>query len=358
MNKSLPARPNLDHLRRQAKSLLAALESGDKDAVSTIVEHLPAAKGKSAAAVRKMGIRLADAQSAIARKSGFAGWPQLARHVDQLRALEGEWSFLSLEVDGSKIPPSAVQSSRILIDGDRFRCESPEANYEGIFNIDVETQPHKIDIEFVEGPEAGNWNYGIFRITGDQLEICLDMNGKPAPKEFRTHAGSGQACEVLTRVSASRPASVTGGTPHARPAAPEPRCLDDARADFAYVPSELMTRLQGEWSAVKLVRDGQEFPPAMRGTGHRSMKDNEIRISFGGQLIIHALTRIRSDCTPIEVDYLHLSGQAKGMIQLGIMEWRGGDACFCMSMPGAARPTDFTSAAGSGRTLSQWRLKK
>ena len=32
MNSKLPQRPNLDHLRRQAKALLAAIEAGDKDA--------------------------------------------------------------------------------------------------------------------------------------------------------------------------------------------------------------------------------------------------------------------------------------------------------------------------------------
>ena len=43
----------------------------------------------------------------------------------------------------------------MMIDGDRFRMESPEATYEGIFTIDVEADPAQIDIEFVEGPEAG-----------------------------------------------------------------------------------------------------------------------------------------------------------------------------------------------------------
>jgi hypothetical protein len=32
VDKNLPARPNLDHLRRQAKSLLSALASGDSEA--------------------------------------------------------------------------------------------------------------------------------------------------------------------------------------------------------------------------------------------------------------------------------------------------------------------------------------
>ena len=164
MAKQLPPRPNLDHLRHQAKSLLSALASGDPEAISTILNHLPAAAGLTAEQVRQTSFRLADAQSAIARKSGFASWPQLARHVEQLRGLEGTWAFASLQVEGSIMPPTMLGNSRILIDGDRFRTESPEATYEGVFNINVEAQPHEIDIEFVAGPEAGNWNFGIFRL--------------------------------------------------------------------------------------------------------------------------------------------------------------------------------------------------
>src|SRR3954453_21185927 len=135
MAKQLPPRPNLDHLRAQSKSLLAALDKGDKEAIATMREHLPAAKDLGDAQIRKSGFRLADAQSAIARKTGFASWPQLARHVEQLRALEGTWEFVSLEIDGNSMPPGMFSAAHILIDGDRFRTESPEATYEGVFNI-------------------------------------------------------------------------------------------------------------------------------------------------------------------------------------------------------------------------------
>src|SRR5262245_54096122 len=177
MGKKLPARPNLDHLRSQAKALLAALQSGDADAIATIREHLPAASGMSEQQIRKTPFRLADAQSAVARKTGFASWPQLGRHVEQLRALEGTWAFTHLEIDGLVIAFHTLTASRILMDGDRFRTESPEATYEGIFNINVETDPHELDIDFVAGPGAGNRNFGIFHLEGDRLEICLDMNG-------------------------------------------------------------------------------------------------------------------------------------------------------------------------------------
>jgi uncharacterized protein (TIGR03067 family) len=354
VDKNLPARPNLDHLRRQAKSLLADLKTGASDAAAVLLEYLPAARGMTASEIQVAGFRLADAQSAIARKSGFASWPHLARHVDQLRALEGTWSFAHLEVDGNTIPAARLSASRILIDGDRFRSESPEATYEGLFNINVEAQPHEIDIEFVEGPEAGNRNFGIFRLDGDQLEICLDMNCEARPADFCTSRGSGHAYEKLSRASADRPTNVTGGTA-AEP--PQSKSTEDsARVEF--VDSPTLARLQGEWSAVKIVRDGQELPSIMLRTGRRWANKNEIKISFGGQTMIHALVRLDENTDPIHVDYYNLDRANKGTIQFGLLQWLGDEACFCMAAPGTPRPTDFNCPAGSGRTVSQWRPKK
>ncbi|MBX7105647.1 MAG: TIGR03067 domain-containing protein [Gemmataceae bacterium] len=354
MAKSLPPRPHLDHLRRQAKELLSALQSGDAAAAATIREHLPAAKKMTVDKIRAAGFRLADAQSAIARKTGFAGWPALARHVEQLRSLEGTWTFTHLEVDGQAVPGSMTAHSRILIDGDRFRTESPEGVYEGVFNIDVEAEPHAIDIEFVAGPEAGNTNHGIFRLAGDQLEICLDMNGKPRPKKFATSAGTGHACERLARSSASRPADVTGGSPTAGPSSAK-TTID--RTAFPYVEGPTLTRLQGDWSAVKVVLDGKELPKMMLTSGLRTATDNHVKVTFGGRVTVDALARVDDRVDLIQIDYLSLSGQSAGQIQLGIFQWIGDEACINMAPPGQPRPTDFTCPAGSGRTLSHWRAK-
>ena len=350
---NLPSRPNLDHLRRQAKSLLASLELGEPEAVSTILDHLPAARAMTAEQVRQTQFRLADAQSAIARKTGFASWPHLARHVEQLRALEGTWSFSHLEIDGNKMPTTTFEASRILIDGDRFRTESPEATYEGVFNIDVEGQPHQIDFEFVCGPEAGNRNFGIFRLDGDHLEICLDMNGPSRPPEFHSSGGSGRAFERLIRTSQSRPEDVTGG----RPPAHRPTAIAQDCAGFEFIPCATLARLQGEWSAVKMVRDGQEMPAGMLATALRSAMQNEVKITFGGQLVLHALVRIDESTDPIFIDYYNLCGSAKATVQQGILGWLGNEVWFSMAAPGQDRPIDFTAPSGSGWMFSQWRPK-
>lgn len=136
-------------------------------------------------------------------------------------------------------------NSRLLIDGDRFRMESPEGNYEGIFNIDVERAPHHIDIDFIEGPEAGNLCQGVFELNGDQLRICLGLAGSTRPEQFATSTGSGHALEELVRVESARPAGVDGGT------APVPSTTGNptptARPeDFEAALTPLMVAPQGE----------------------------------------------------------------------------------------------------------------
>jgi len=328
--KHLPARPDLNHLRKQAKRLLA---------------------GKKAS--QRSTYRLADAQLEVAKKTGFADWPALAHHVQDLRALEGEWHFSRLEVDGQPVPASMLGASRILIDGDRFRSESPEATYEGIFIIDVEATPKRIDIEFVEGPEEGNWSYGVYELQGDRLTFCLGLVGSERPARFATETGSGHALEQLTRASAARPANVTGGVkrPKSEPAAAPP--VDPAAFNAPVTP--LLEKLQGEWLAVELDRDAKPMPKDWLAFGSRTIDGNETKVVFGGQTMLHAKMRIDESTRPIAVDYLNLAGQAKGRVSLGIMEWIDGDVRFLIAGPGQPRPTAFTP--GPGLTLSRWKRK-
>lgn len=84
--KRLPAQPDLGHLKKQAKELLAAVRSGDAAALAHVRQHLPAAAGKPDAAVAAMELRLHDAQSCVAREHGFVSWPELGRFVALRRA--------------------------------------------------------------------------------------------------------------------------------------------------------------------------------------------------------------------------------------------------------------------------------
>src|SRR5690348_17796742 len=61
-SRSLPERPNLDHLKNEAKALHKTLRAADADA------------------------RLTDAQRQLAREYGFPTWAKLRAHVQNVRA--------------------------------------------------------------------------------------------------------------------------------------------------------------------------------------------------------------------------------------------------------------------------------
>ncbi len=346
MSLALPARPSLEHLRGQAKSLLADFKRGDRTATKAFTDHLPNARDKA--------FKLADAQSVVARQHGFASWKALTRHVELLRSLEGTWQFESLEVDGQPMPAAMLGHSRMLFDGDRFRMESPEGNYDGHFTLDTAAQPMPLDIAFVEGPEAGNSAYAIWQLDDDALTICLGLVGSPRPAAFETSPGSGHALEKLRRASTARPVGVKGGTPQPRQEAAPASAADTTGFDLAASP--LLTRLEGEWAATRLVAKGEEMRSDWLSFGSRTAKGNEVKVIFGGQVMVHARVRIDESVSPIAIDYLHLAGAPKGKVSLGIMEWVGDEACFLMAAPGQSRPTDFSKPSAT-QTLSQWRRK-
>ncbi len=90
MPKSLPARPNLEQLRNQAKDLLKSFKSGDPEAILRIQENHPQRSKASKANDRATGLSLSDAQRVIAREYGFTSWPKLKEHVDSLTLATGD----------------------------------------------------------------------------------------------------------------------------------------------------------------------------------------------------------------------------------------------------------------------------
>jgi ankyrin repeat protein len=81
MSQKLPERPNLEQLKKQAKSLLHAAQAGDASALQRFTA-LPAFSNKSSSDLRALGLALHDAQSVIAREHGFPSWNALREEVE------------------------------------------------------------------------------------------------------------------------------------------------------------------------------------------------------------------------------------------------------------------------------------
>ncbi len=72
MSRQLPAKPNLEHLKKQAKKLLHDFELREPAAIERF----------RSLALAPAAPKLADAQHVIALDYGFASWPMLKEHVD------------------------------------------------------------------------------------------------------------------------------------------------------------------------------------------------------------------------------------------------------------------------------------
>ncbi len=77
MEHSLPARRNLEQLKKLAKDLVRNHEQKQPDALALIGRHLPALAGKSALEIAAYPFALHDAQSVVARQYGFPSWNDL-----------------------------------------------------------------------------------------------------------------------------------------------------------------------------------------------------------------------------------------------------------------------------------------
>ena len=116
-----------------------------------------------------------------------------------------------------------------------------------------------------------------------------------------------------------------------------------------------LAQLQGTWSMVSGIADGQALPDVMVGQARRVCTNDEITVTIGEQMIMKAKITLDATKKPKTIDFQMTDGVNKGKRQLGIYELDGDTLKFCFAGPGAERPTDFTAKADSGRTLSVWK---
>jgi len=80
-SRELPARPNLEQLKKQAKTLLDDARARDPEALGRFAV-LPSLAGKARDEIAASDLALHDAQSVIAREHGFASWNALREEVE------------------------------------------------------------------------------------------------------------------------------------------------------------------------------------------------------------------------------------------------------------------------------------
>ncbi len=110
-HKSLPERPSLESLRKQAKKLARDITNGDTDAIARSRQHLPNTD-------RPLTQR--NAQLVIAREYGFPGWHDLTAEVNKRLGNGLEWAV--------------AQARRVIHDNDVERLKQLLTEYPALLS--------------------------------------------------------------------------------------------------------------------------------------------------------------------------------------------------------------------------------
>src|SRR2546423_1660475 len=108
---SLPARPSLDSLRKQAKKLTRDIAAGDPSAVARARAQLPNVE---------LPLTQRNAQLVIAREYGYAGWQELTAEVSKRLGSALDWA--------------AAQARRAIHDNDVERLKQLLAEYPALLS--------------------------------------------------------------------------------------------------------------------------------------------------------------------------------------------------------------------------------
>ena len=108
--RSLPARPNLEQLKNQAKDLLRAFRAGQPAARMRFRESLPRLRGASDGDPARPSLSLRDAQHVVAVEYGFSNWSLMHAHIQERKDIV----MLEMTVDHVAVNPKSQQRVVVL----------------------------------------------------------------------------------------------------------------------------------------------------------------------------------------------------------------------------------------------------
>jgi uncharacterized protein (TIGR03067 family) len=270
-----------------------------------------------------------------------------------LDKLQGSWHVTSLEIDGSEMPAAALPEATITIRGDAFTSRGMGFDYAGTIELSPEKEPKTFDLIFTAGPPEGMRNRGIYTLDDDTWTICIATRGDARPRRFATKPDSGLALETLKRGKPGRHPERSEGSA-VSPA--QQQILRFAQDDKLGAQDDTTpTEIEGEFPMVSAVIDGKPLAPDMVKWCKRITRGNVTQVLAGPQSMLDAEFTLDPSKAPGHIDYVNRSGKQKGKKQAGIYEISDGLLKICVAPPGGARPTDFSSKKGDGRSLTVWR---
>src|SRR5207237_10598021 len=102
--------------------------------------------------------------------------------------LQGTWEIVKLEQTGTDRGEFIKEHSPTMkFDGDKYTFKAGTAVERGEFKLDPKAKVPTLDYTITEGEHKGKRQFGIYRLEGDTLKICLSEEGETTrPTSFTT----------------------------------------------------------------------------------------------------------------------------------------------------------------------------
>ena len=138
--RELPARPNLEQYKKQAKELARLCEQHSSDAMTRMRRNHPRFHQLPLASPATAPVNLTDAQLVIAREHGFESWPKFSKHIEMIRIIESVDSLadpVSAFIEVACVPRHRGHGSGPLDHAEMILARYPEVATRNIYTAAI-----------------------------------------------------------------------------------------------------------------------------------------------------------------------------------------------------------------------------
>jgi ankyrin repeat protein len=139
-DREIPARPNLEQYKKQAKDLVRDCGLGVAEALARVRRHHPRFHNVLEGEFRGDQVALADAQLVIAREHGFESWPKFAKHIKTVNLIRSVASLpdpVAAFIEEACVPRHSSHGSGTLERAEMILARYPEVAASNIYTAAI-----------------------------------------------------------------------------------------------------------------------------------------------------------------------------------------------------------------------------
>jgi uncharacterized protein (TIGR03067 family) len=125
----------------------------------------------------------------------------------ELKALQGTWKAVAFEAGGKPLPKEAIPGFTFIIGADgKSTGKMADSEYTATITVNPKNDPKSMDNLHESGAQKGKKQYGVYKLEGDKLTVCMTRPGVAEgdrPKDFATK-DTANVVFVFERVKADK----------------------------------------------------------------------------------------------------------------------------------------------------------